>query len=148
MGEFYDKEISNWVRKDYYMHIMKAPWHEFIVFTKQPQNIDDEELPPNFSVGVSVNRKMDLWRIDELRRVECHYKIVSFEPLYEDLSDVNLDGMNWVIIGGQTRPKFLPSYPWVLGLIQRAKSLNLPVFIKNNLKEVMGTWPPLREFPK
>ncbi|MCJ7482261.1 MAG: phage Gp37/Gp68 family protein [Thermodesulfovibrionales bacterium] len=147
MGEFFDKEISNWVRKDYYLHMMKAPQHMFIIFTKQPQNIDDEELPPNLSIGVSVNRKKDLWRIDVLRQVKCQYRIVSFEPLYEDLSDVNLEGIDWVIIGGQTRPKLLPSYPWVLGLIQRAKALNLPVFIKNNLKEVMARWPPLREYP-
>jgi len=133
MGEIYDKEISNWVRKDYYMHMLKAPQHNFIIFTKQPQNIDDEPLPPNLSIGVSVNRKEDLWRIDRLREIECRCRIVSFEPLYEHL-DADLTDIGWIIIGAQKRPDLQPKQEWVLALMQSARVFGAKIFLKNNLQ--------------
>jgi protein gp37 len=133
MGEFYDKEISNWVRKDYYMHMLGAPQHRFIIFTKQPQNIDDEPLPNNLSIGVSVNRKDDLWRIDRLREIECQCRIASFEPLYEHL-DVDLTNIDWVIIGAQKRPDLQPKQEWVHSLMQYAKIFGAKIFLKNNLQ--------------
>jgi protein gp37 len=144
MGEFYDKEISNWVRKDYYMHMLGAPQHHFIIFTKQPQNIDDEPLPDNLSIGVSVNRKEDLWRIDALRNIECQCRIVSFEPLYEDLCEADLSRIHWVIIGAQTHPKVAPEYLWVNNITSKAGLLGIPFFLKNNL----GYPHPVQNFPQ
>ena len=148
MGEFFDRQIANWVRKDYYMHLLKAPQHFFIIFTKQPQNIDEEPLPDNVGIGVSVNCKKDLWRINVLRDANVKCRIVSFEPLYEDLSDCNLKDIDWVIIGGQTRPKLLPKYDWISSLRTNAYMSGCAVFLKNNLIPILGTDKPQQEFPK
>jgi protein gp37 len=129
--------------------MLGAPQHRFIIFTKQPQNIDDELdelLPSNLSIGVSVNRKEDLWRIDVLREIECQCRILSFEPLYEDLGRLDLEGIGWVIIGAQTRPKIFPQKEWVDHIDNQATCKDIPVFFKNNLRE-MGLVGWVQEYP-
>lgn len=124
-----------------------ASWHTFVVLTKQPQNIPKDDnllLPQNLWLGVSVNRKEDLWRIDRLRETSATVKFVSFEPLFEDLGKVNLDGINWIIIGAQTRPNMQPKTEWVESLIQQCRERGIPIFMKSNLK---GYPSLLHEYP-
>lgn len=144
MGEFFDDEIDNWVRKDYYMHMLKAPQHTFVILTKQPQNIDDEPLPDNLWVGVSVNRKEDFWRLNLLRDAHVELRIANFEPLYEDLGEVNLEKFGWIILGAQTRPDIQPKPEWVYSLSHQASKLGIPVFWKRNLKYDN----PRQEYPR
>lgn len=128
--------------------IRRASWHIFVVLTKQPQNIPSDEnfpLPPNLWLGVSVNCKADLWRIDELRKAGAVVNFVSFEPLYEDLGTVNFDGIQWVIIGAQTRPNVQPKSEWVTSLILQCRERGIPIFMKRNLK---GYSSLLHEYPK
>jgi protein gp37 len=80
-----------------------------------------------------------------LRQVKCKWHIASFEPLYEDLSDVKLEGIDWVIIGAQTRPNLQPNEEWVYKLSSQASALGIPVFWKDNLKVTKGV---RKEFPK
>lgn len=150
MGDFYDDGISGWVRSRVYMTMENAPQHTFIVLTKQPENID-EYLPQNLWVGVSVNRVEDLWRIGALKATDAVVKIVSFEPLLEDIASKcnydTLNGIDWIIIGAQTRPEVQPQQKWVDRLVGVADSTGnyVAVFFKNNLK----TSSPLRvEIPK
>ena len=144
MGEFYDKEIAENIRYSLYMRMEKAHWHTFFILTKQPQNIDlMEPIPPNVWIGVSVNRKDDLWRIDELRQTNALVKVVSFEPLYENVP-CNLENIDWIIIGAQTRPKLELKPEWIHELTALAWAYNIPVFHKDNL----GLKFPLREFPR
>lgn len=138
MGEFFDKCISESTRAQIKMSMDKAPWHQFIVFTKQPQNIDyAETYPANMSIGVSINTLQDLWRIGQIRELWATCRIVSVEPLYECLSsklaNINLEGIHLLIIGGQTRPTLLPKPTWVWDLIAQARRLEIPVFLKDNL---------------
>lgn len=142
MGEFYSEGISNWVRMEIYGKMEETPQHDYVVLTKQPQNIDGY-LPPNLCVGVSVNKQTDLWRISTLKHTCASVKAVSFEPLYEFI-EPNLDGIDWVIIGGQTRPKVLPDSLWVDNLTAIAIAYNASVFLKNNL----GFKDPIQEFPE
>lgn len=133
MGDFYDPRISDRVRYSLLLRMREASWHSFLILTKQPQNIDfDEPFPKNVCIGVSVNRKQDLDRIDRLRETSARWKAVSFEPLYEDIP-VDLKGINWVIIGAQTRPVVQPEPEWVDNLMMEAKHHEIPVFLKNNL---------------
>lgn len=150
MGDFFD---SRWLKQtqphiELFAIMERAYWHTFIILTKQPQNIPLRDLPDNIWIGVSVNRKNDLWRIESLKKSKAKVKIVSFEPLYEDLSDADLQGIDWIIIGAQTRPLLFPDYMWVLGLIQNALSREIPVFIKDNLEPIMSSTPLLQQFPK
>ena len=75
------------------------------------------------------------------------YFFVSFEPLKEKISqdESYLHLYDWIIIGAQTNPLKLPQKEWVISLTRRAKSLNIPVFHKDNLKGLEIEL--LKEFP-
>lgn len=144
MGEFFSKDVSEWVRQNLYLIMEKADWHTFIIFTKQPQNIV-EPLPKNVWLAVSINRKNDLWRLQQLKSYDVSVKIVSFEPLYEAI-DCNLEGIDWIIIGAQTRPNLQPKFEWVKSLMDQADSSGCRVFLKDNLEE--WQWYKCKEYPK
>jgi protein gp37 len=145
-GETFDGAMHPDWQDEILQMVEKCPQHTFIILTKQPQNIPkwfDYEAPSNVWLGVSVNRKHDLWRIDALKKTMFNVKIVSFEPLYEYMGDIDLDGLQWVIIGAQTRPNLQPGSYWVRSLMNEAKRHNIPVFLKNNLG-----WPEkIQQFP-
>ena len=64
-------------------------------------------------------------------------KFLSIEPLLEDLGEINLEGISWVIIGGQTgQKKIIPKREWVMNIQTQAEERKIPVFLKNNLGEV------------
>jgi protein gp37 len=157
MGETFDKEFMG--EKDRFDRIWNGiKWmtignseHTFVIFTKQPQNImryGNLDFPKNIWLCVSVNCLKDLWRIDELRKTNAFVKGVSFEPLYEDLGIVNLDGISWVIIGAQTRPKLLPREDWVKKLIGQAEIKKIPIFVKDNLSKSYEWMKAFKQFPR
>lgn len=143
MGELFDSALG-WGLVAPILNVMwECPQHRFYILTKQPQNAKNyPEYPDNVWVGVSVNRKSDLWRISELRKINAKIKFVSFEPLYEDIAfDVVADllgGIDWIVIGAQTRPTLQPDPQWVENLIglSYAAGNYVAVFLKDNLK-----WP-------
>lgn len=147
MGETFDDNLPNRdaVWETILKMIYEAKHHIFLVLTKQPQNIIYRSVgPDNLWLGVTVNTKADLWRINELRQRFGGIRFVSFEPLYEDLGKIDLEGIEWVIIGAQTRPLLRPKEEWVYNIKCQAIVLGIPIFEKNNLGYSM----PLKEFPK
>jgi len=152
MGDFFDTAGSDYWRARVYSVIDSAPQHTFLILTKQPELIPPRWpmrqkwiLPANLWIGVSVNCRADLWRLYHLQlRDQITLRFVSFEPLYEDMGDVDLHGIGWVIIGAQTRPELQPKREWVENLLRAAAKYGIPVFMKNNLR-----FPNLiQEFPK
>jgi len=120
------------------------PKHTFKVLTKSPRGLSRWQrfLPRNLWLGVSVTEQGDVERIFHLRMAEASVRFVSFEPL---LGPVNVDlfGLDWIVIGAQTRPARLPATEWVSCLLDAAKERDIPVFLKDNLR-----WPErIREFP-
>lgn len=148
MGEFYDKEIDLSVQAQIYIRMLQASWHQFIIFTKQPQNIDEDEIIElkNLSIGVSVNNALDLWRIDTIRNLPIGCRIVSAEPLYARLT-MDLSNIDLLIIGAQTRPKSLSMLDWVQELIICVRQYGTRVFLKNNLSSIIDV-ERYRELPK
>lgn len=153
MGDIFGPEVPLLTRKKIYSAMDAATQHHYIILTKQPQLItatDDELLyHHNRWIGVSVSKKQDLWRIKELRlrigQGQVSNRIVSFEPLLEDLGKLDLRGIWWVIIGAQTGPRKIPPPGSVEKIVEQARRLNIPVFIKDNLG---WRWPgETREFP-
>jgi len=109
----------------------RAHWHTFICLTKQAQNIPKFDWPPNVWLGVTVNTHDDVWRITKLRESNAKVKFASCEPLYEPINDIT--GINWLVIGAQSRPNVQPECEWVEHLIERARELDIAVFLKDNL---------------
>jgi protein gp37 len=151
MGDMFDAAFSISLNQRIISIIEQAMQHTFLCLTKQSKNLltfndNWQAFPQNLWMGVTVNRKEDLHRIEDLKQTDAKVKFVSFEPLYEDLGTVDLREINWVIIGAQTRPKLLPQKEWVDQIDNQATLKNIPVFFKNNLRE-MGLVGWIQEFP-
>jgi protein gp37 len=127
--------------------VANNPKHAFMVFTKCPKNLFkwDKFFPANLWVGVSVNEQKDIERIFYLRMIDPKIRFISFEPLLGPI-DINLDRIDWIIIGAQTNPVKIPKKDWVLPLIEQARKNNIPIFLKNNLHwhEVIQEFPNQR----
>lgn len=124
--------------------IRQANWHTFATLTKAPQNAHVfNHFPENVWFGVSVNEQVDVWRLDELKKIDAKIKWAIFEPLYSKI-DYDLSFLDWIIIGAQSRPDFQPDMDWVDEILNQAKRHEIPVYMKKNLD-----WSYyLREFPK
>ena len=146
-ADIFDKGFVGSVDLEMVVHKVKeASWHWFINLTKQPQNIPPQfPFPPNWIQGVSVNKQEDLWRIELLKRSPAKTLAISFEPLYEDLGNVDLSSIDWIIIGSQTHPLIVPKVEWVDNLVYSATRKSIPIFLKNNLKTLNRTL--LKDYP-
>lgn len=122
------------------------PQHIFQLLTKSPEGIDKNYIfGSHIWIGVTINYANEKRKIEELRKVRCETKFLSFEPLLEDIGELNLDGISWIIIGKLTGSrKVRLQYDWVENIIKQARVKNIPIFIKNNIK-----WKEkIQEFPK
>lgn len=128
--------------------IRATPRHTFVLLTKQAQNLIWHHYPENVWLGVTINKREDLWRLSYLLRTDAKVKFISFEPLLEDISNINLSKVNWIIIGAQQRPDFQPEDKWVTNLMSIAKVHGIPVFLKDNLFKKSGLWLHPKEYPK
>lgn len=90
----------------------RADWHQYQVLTKRSDRLRDLShcLPwqPHIWMGVSVENARHTFRIDDLRTTSAAVKFVSFEPLLGPLVDLDLTGIDWAIVGGESGPKARP----------------------------------------
>ncbi|MEA4876799.1 MAG: DUF5131 family protein [Aminobacterium sp.] len=92
----------------------KAYWHTFQTLTKRPQRmfylIKKLNLPllPNLWLGTSVENKNVISRIDILKKIPATIRFVSFEPLIGSVGNVNLEDIDWAIVGGESGPRSRP----------------------------------------
>lgn len=132
MGEVFAKWVCFNTINDVLNVIKKNPHHIFIIFTKYPEELLRwVNLPKNLWVGVSVDRQDRVKGIQDLVNSDVKVKIVCFEPLLERV-DVNLSGIDWVIIGGQTNPNKPPKREWVDEIVKEAEEHNIAIWIKDN----------------
>jgi protein gp37 len=120
--------------------IARANWHEFQLLTKRAQRLQDVlgALPtklrrlPNLWVGVSVeDRRFGLPRIEQLRQCDVAVRFLSVEPLLEDLGEVDLRGIGWVIVGGESGPGARPiDGAWVRSIRDQCERARVPFFFK------------------
>lgn len=113
----------------------KTPWHTFQVLTKRAERLEaiDRNLtwPDNAWMGVSVEAKDYLYRIDRLRNVGARVKFMSFEPLLGKLGKIDLQGIHWAIVGGESGPRARPiDKEWVLEIRDECTSAGVPFFFK------------------
>ncbi len=112
-----------------------APWHRFQVLTKRSERLLDlsAELPwpPNVWMGVSAENEAYSFRIDHLRRTGAKVKFLSLEPLLGPLSPLDLGGIDWVIVGGESGPGARPMHEsWVTGILRQCRKSGIPFFFK------------------
>lgn len=121
--------------------IRRTPHHTYQILTKRadrlPSYFAHRECPPNVWLGVSVeDRHYGLPRIDQLRKVNARIRFLSVEPLLEDLGPMNLHGIHWVIVGGESGPKARPmKAEWVENVQVQADAAGVAFFFKQ-----WGAW--------
>lgn len=112
-----------------------ADWHLFQVLTKRSKRLAEISptlnWPENVWMGVSVESQKYTFRIDDLRRTKAKVKFLSLEPLLGPLKDLNLKGIDWVIVGGESGPGSRPmKREWVTDIRDQCESAGVPFFFK------------------
>lgn len=135
MSDLFHREIPFEYVERVFDIMGRASWHTFQVLTKRSDRLADLShlLPwrPNIWMGVSVENEDYLFRIQELRRTAAHVKFLSLEPLLGPLPRLDLRGIDWVIVGGESGPKARPMDPdWVLDLRDQCHRAGIAFFFK------------------
>jgi protein gp37 len=132
------------VPEDYIMRVaevmVEANWHTYQVLTKRSErlrNLLNTSLRFAASAkhiwwGVSVeNRKYGLPRIEHLQNAKAGIRFLSIEPLLEDVGDLNLTGIHWAIVGGESGAGARPmKREWVVSLRDQCRHEGVPFFFK------------------
>lgn len=113
----------------------RANWHRFQVLTKRASRLArlDGALAwaPNIWMGVSVETDRFRSRIDDLRRSGAAIKFLSLEPLLGPIPKLDLTGIGWVIVGGESGPKARPvDSAWVIDVRDQCRRAHVPFFFK------------------
>lgn len=114
----------------------KADWHEYQVLTKRPDRMLEftkkyGRIPDHIWLGTSVELDLYKHRIDLLRNVPAKVKFVSFEPLLGPLGELNLAGISWAIVGGESGPGFRRiDAEWIREIRKQCKKQNVAFFFK------------------
>jgi protein gp37 len=113
----------------------RAHWHQFQVLTKRSRRLVEAsqalEWTPNIWMGVSVENAAHAFRVSDLRKTKACVKFVSFEPLLGPVSSIDLRGIDWVIVGGESGPKARKMDPrWVTDIRDQCMTAEIPFFFK------------------
>ncbi len=113
----------------------RAHWHEFQVLTKRANVLEEVgrtiAWPRNVWMGVSVENEKYARRIDHLRRTDAFTKFVSIEPLIGAVGTLNLVGIDWVIVGGESGPGARAMQrEWVVDIRRQCCAANVAFFFK------------------
>lgn len=112
-----------------------CPQHQFQVLTKRAKRLEEVSpllnWTPNIWMGVSVENEETAFRIGHLQKTGAFIKFLSLEPLLGELKDLDLNFIDWVIVGGESGHKARPIRPeWVLSLRDQCKAAHVPFFFK------------------
>ncbi len=141
MSDLFHEDIPYEYLDQVFEVINKTPQHTYQILTKRPENMKKYFLgrivPINAWLGVSVeDQKHGVPRIDILRGIKAKIRFLSVEPLLEDIGDVNLSGIHWVIVGGESGNKARSmKIEWVEKVQKQCVLYNTAFFFKQ-----WGAW--------
>ena len=139
MSDLFHEQLSD----DYVASALEvlrlADWHHFFVLTKRPERMRRlwrrsfaKRPPEHVWLGVSVeDRKHGRPRIAKLRSIPAARRFVCFEPLLEDPGKLDLTGIDWVVLGGETGPGArVLEHEWVISVHRQCRAARIPFFFK------------------
>jgi len=135
MSDLFHEEVPIEFIQAVFATMERAHWHTFQILTKRSRRLvelgDLLSWPPNVWMGVSVEDMDVTSRVDDLRSVGAEVRFLSLEPLLGPLSALNLDGIHWVIVGGESGPGARPMDPdWVVNIRDQCDAVGVPFFFK------------------
>lgn len=135
MSDLFHENVSDEAILKIFDTMNRASWHTFQVLTKRPERLlalsKYINWTDNIWMGVTVESNKYVNRCEILKSTEAHIKFVSAEPLLEDLSDINLEGIDWLIVGGESGAGARKmEEKWVLNLKDKASKACTAFFFK------------------
>ncbi len=135
MGDLFHEKVPLKFIQDVFEVMAAASQHQFQVLTKRSGRLLEihESLPwsPNVWMGVTVEDDSCRFRIGDLRRTRARIKFLSLEPLLGPLPKLNLRGIDWVIVGGESGPGARLMLPeWVIDIRDQSQRIGVPFFFK------------------
>lgn len=135
MSDLFHHEVPEETIQRVFDVMCRADWHQYQILTKRSERL--MELSPRLPwqhhiwMGVSVENSDYTHRIENLRQTQARIKFLSLEPLLGPLQDLNLQGIDWVIVGGESGPKARPMKPeWVIEVRDQCVQTGVSFFFK------------------
>jgi protein gp37 len=135
MSDLFHARVPLGFVRDVFSVIADTPQHTYQILTKRSTRLrklaHKLDWPGNLWMGVSVENETTLPRVDDLREVPAAVRFLSCEPLIGQLGGLTLDGIGWVIVGGESGPRCRPTEPaWVNAIRDQCLALDVPFFFK------------------
>jgi len=136
MSDLFHEQIPDAFLDQVFDVISRTPQHTYQILTKRserlPSYFANRPCPKNVWLGVSVeDRKYGVPRIDHLRQVSARIRFLSIEPLLENIGNIDLTGIHWAIVGGESGPKARPMKPeWVDAVRHQCDAQHVAFFFK------------------
>lgn len=140
MSDLFHKDVPELFIDKVMKTITETPQHRYQILTKRAERMADyftsHDIPQNVWLGVTVEAPELKYRIDLLRHLPARVKFLSCEPLVEDLGDLILDDIDWVIVGGESGNQARPMLKeWVENIKIQVEESGVAFFFKQ-----WGTW--------
>ncbi len=135
MSDLFHEDVpEEYIQAVFYV-MRHAHWHQFQVLTKRSARLavlsNRIDWPDNVWMGVSVERADYTFRIDDLRQTNAQIRFLSLEPLLGPLPELDLGGIDWVIVGGESGPRARPIQEvWVTEIRDQCRAVGVPFFFK------------------
>lgn len=139
MSDLFHKEIPKQFLDSVFETMEAASWHTFQVLTKRSSLLvrylrgryGEDLAPPHIWLGVSVEDAQNAVRLKHLRAAQASVKFVSFEPLLGSVGVVDLTGIDWAIVGGESGPKARPmAEEWAIQIRDQCRTYGTAFFFK------------------
>jgi protein gp37 len=135
MSDLFHKDVPTDFILETFDVMVRASWHRYQILTKRSDRLLelDSNLPwaRHIWMGVSVESEDYTSRIDDLRRTNAQVKFLSLEPLLGPLRDLDLEGISWAIVGGESGPGARPMpRDWVVDIRDQCLRAGVPFFFK------------------
>ncbi len=136
MSDLFHPQVPDWFIDQVFATMRAADWHIYQVLTKRPERLaaylGRRKVPNHIWLGTSVeNKRHGVPRIDHLRKVRATVRFLSVEPLLEDVGKINLQGINWVIVGGESGFGARPMKPeWARNVREQCLAAGVEFFFK------------------
>jgi protein gp37 len=135
MSDLFQEEVPLAFIQKVFETMLHASQHIFQVLTKRSERLQevakDLPWPKNVWMGVSVENEDVMYRVHHLRQVPAHIRFLSCEPLIGPLDNLPLEGIHWVIVGGESGPGARPiQQEWVESILCQCRNAEVPFFFK------------------
>lgn len=135
MSDLFHARVSTGFIEQVFEVMASTPRHTYQLLTKRPQRAarlgTDLPWPSNVWMGTTVENDATRWRLDELRKIPAAVRFVSAEPLLEPLPALDLHGIDWLIAGGESGPRFRAvESDWITDLRDQCVDAGTAFFFK------------------